>query len=222
MVANLNAMTLPAPSIPSAAASRHQPTLTSTRDAHALCRPHRSTWRGAPVRESTRPRALAQGLNHLPGQPARAHGQDVGPRSSADRIALAQPISGGLVALLSAVLAAGPGQAAGLLPEPANALSLPTWVIHVSSVLEWVVAMGLMWRYAEVTGNSTYRGMTWAMLPSFGGALAACTWHFFYNSPDLYFLVALQSSLTLLGNCTCMWAAYRIWKLSSSSSSPSS
>ena len=26
--------------------------------------------------------------------------------------------------------------------EPANALSLPTWVIHVSSLLEWLVAMG--------------------------------------------------------------------------------
>lgn len=28
--------------------------------------------------------------------------------------------------------------------EPANALSLPTWMVHVSSVVEWVVAMGLM------------------------------------------------------------------------------
>ena len=41
--------------------------------------------------------------------------------------------------------------------EPDNALSFPTWVIHISSVIEWVVAMALVWRYAEVTGevNST-------------------------------------------------------------------
>ncbi|KAK9789926.1 hypothetical protein WJX73_006554 [Symbiochloris irregularis] len=40
--------------------------------------------------------------------------------------------------------------------EPGNALSLPTWAIHVSSVLEWLTAMGLFWRYADVTGRSLY------------------------------------------------------------------
>ncbi len=50
----------------------------------------------------------------------------------------------------------GAADAAGLLirEEPANALSLPTWAIHVSSVIEWIAAMGLVWRYAEVTGDS--------------------------------------------------------------------
>lgn len=31
-------------------------------------------------------------------------------------------------------------QAMTITPEPSNALSLPTWAIHVSSVLEWVIA----------------------------------------------------------------------------------
>lgn len=52
--------------------------------------------------------------------------------------------------------------------------------------------------------------MTWAMLPALGSAMSACTWHFFYNSPDLEFLVALQAFLTVVGNCT-MWAA--AWRL---------
>ncbi|KAG2487584.1 hypothetical protein HYH03_013863 [Edaphochlamys debaryana] len=95
--------------------------------------------------------------------------------------------------------------------EPANALSLQTWAIHVSSVLEWVTAMGLMWRYAEVTGNPRWKGMAWGMVPALGSAMAACTWHWFYNSPDLEFLVVLQSALTVVGNCTCWWAAYRIY-----------
>jgi hypothetical protein len=68
--------------------------------------------------------------------------------------------------------------------EPANALSLPTWAIHVSSVTEWVAAMALMWKYAEVSGNPRWKGMTWGMMPSLGSAMAACTWHFFYNSPE--------------------------------------
>ncbi len=52
--------------------------------------------------------------------------------------------------------------------------------------------MGLMWRYAEACGNPLWKGMTWAMVPALGSATCACTWHFFYNSPDLEFLVALQ------------------------------
>jgi hypothetical protein len=49
------------------------------------------------------------------------------------------------------------------------------------------------------------------MMPLLGGALAACTYHFFYNSPELDALVALQALLTVVGNGTCAWAAYRIY-----------
>ncbi len=51
---------------------------------------------------------------------------------------------------------------------------------------------GLFWRYAEVTGNPRWKGMTWAMLPNLASALSAVTWHFFYNAPSLNFLVTLQ------------------------------
>lgn len=27
--------------------------------------------------------------------------------------------------------------------------------------------------------------MAWGMVPCLGSAMCACTWHFFYNSPDL-------------------------------------
>lgn len=42
------------------------------------------------------------------------------------------------------LLAAGPALAFEIHTEPANALSLPTWAVHTSSVLEWITAMGLM------------------------------------------------------------------------------
>eukprot|EP00878_Enallax_costatus_P008426 GHUV01008807.1.p1 GENE.GHUV01008807.1~~GHUV01008807.1.p1 ORF type:complete len:191 (+),score=26.79 GHUV01008807.1:75-647(+) len=116
----------------------------------------------------------------------------------------------GLTAL--SVLSPQAANALTIHTEPANALSLPTWAIHVSSVTEWVAAMALMWRYAEVSGNPRWKGMTWGMMPSLGSAMAACTWHFFYNSPDLDFLVAVQAFLTVVGNCTCWYAAYRIYE----------
>lgn len=96
--------------------------------------------------------------------------------------------------------------------EPENALSIPTWVIHLMSVVEYVVAMKLVWKFAAVTGNSSWKGLTWGMLPMHASSICAVTHHFFYNNPDLLFLVTTQSFLTLLGNTTTMIAAFRIAK----------
>ncbi|KAL9167355.1 hypothetical protein ABFS82_05G091700 [Erythranthe guttata] len=97
------------------------------------------------------------------------------------------------------------------LNEPSNALSLPTWAVHVSSVVEWATAMGLVWQYGEKSGYESWKGLSWGMVPLLGGALCACTWHFFYNSESLEVLVALQAALTLIGNATMCIAAYRIY-----------
>nr|GMD97673.1 ycf49-like protein [Ipomoea batatas] len=102
--------------------------------------------------------------------------------------------------------------------EPANALSLPTWTIHVSSVVEWVIAMALVWQYGEKSGYESWKGLSWGMVPLLGGAFCACTWHFFYNSESLEVLVALQAALTVIGNATMCIAAFRIYKSSQESS----
>ncbi len=96
--------------------------------------------------------------------------------------------------------------------EPINALSIPTWAIHFSSVIEYLIAMNLVWKYADVTGNEKWKGLTWGMLPLHASGICACTYHFFYNPSSLQFLVAMQAGLTLLGNLTCAIAAYRIAK----------
>ena len=98
----------------------------------------------------------------------------------------------------------------GFFDEPANALSLPTWVIHISSLLEWLVAMGLVWRIGTVSGNPRWKGLTWAMIPSHSSGVCACVYHFFYNAESLQFIVLLQAALTLLGNTTLAFAAWRL------------
>ncbi|CAK8539421.1 unnamed protein product [Lathyrus sativus] len=100
------------------------------------------------------------------------------------------------------------------LHEPSNALSLPTWAVHVSSVVEWIIAMALVWQYGEKSGYEAWKGLSWGMVPLLGGAFCACTWHFFYNSDSLEVLVALQAALTVIGNFTMCIAAYRIYKSS--------
>ncbi|XP_022944188.1 uncharacterized protein LOC111448709 [Cucurbita moschata] len=103
--------------------------------------------------------------------------------------------------------------------EPQNALSLPTWAIHVSSVVEWITAMALVWQYGEKSGDESWKGLSWGMVPLLGGAFCACTWHFFYNSESLEVLVALQAILTAVGNATMCIAAFRIYKASQERSS---
>uniref|UniRef100_A0A2P2LE42 Ycf49-like protein n=1 Tax=Rhizophora mucronata TaxID=61149 RepID=A0A2P2LE42_RHIMU len=131
-----------------------------------------------------------------------------------------QPAAYGFAGLIGAGLALAtvePASAAGLsllgqLSEPANALSLPTWTVHVSSVVEWITAMALVWRYGEKSGFESWKGLSWGMVPLLGGAFCACTWHFFYNSESLEVLVPIQAALTVIGNATMCFAAFRICK----------
>ena len=67
-----------------------------------------------------------------------------------------------------------------------------------------------MWKFAETTDNPKWKGLTWGMLPLHASGICACTYHFFYNPSALQFLVTSQAGLTLLGNITCMIAAFRI------------
>ncbi|MFN3361761.1 MAG: DUF2499 domain-containing protein [Pseudanabaenaceae cyanobacterium] len=87
-----------------------------------------------------------------------------------------------------------------------HALSLPTWVIHISSVVEWMVAIALLWQ------SHSLRPLAGGMLPALFGALCACIWHLFDNDPAMTWLVTLQATLTLVGNCTLAIAAYQIYR----------
>jgi hypothetical protein len=93
-----------------------------------------------------------------------------------------------------------------------NALSLPTWIVHISSVLEWTVAILLIHNYGK-----QQRGWHWfslAMCPALMSALCACVWHLFDNAPHLEWLVTIQASTTLIGNCTLAIAARHLYLLS--------
>jgi Protein of unknown function (DUF2499) len=59
--------------------------------------------------------------------------------------------------------------------EPDNALSIPTWAIHFSSVFEYLFAMNLVWQYADATENQKWKGLTWGMLPLHASGVCACT-----------------------------------------------
>lgn len=93
-----------------------------------------------------------------------------------------------------------------------NALSLPTWIIHVSSVLEWMAAMWFVWLFAGVTQRPVWRWLAVGMLPALISAMAACTWHLFDNNESYAWLVTLQAAMTVVGNSTLCLAAWWIWR----------
>lgn len=96
----------------------------------------------------------------------------------------------------------------GAHPEPDNALTVATWIIHISSLVEFLVAMGYAWRWADVEDNPTWKGLTWGLLPLHSSGITACAYHLFYNRIPV--LVPLQALLTVVGNTTAAVAAYRI------------
>ena len=92
-----------------------------------------------------------------------------------------------------------------------HALSFHTWVIHISSVLEWMLAMAAVLAWGERCREPEWRWLALAMLPALASALCACTWHVFDNSPGLHWLVTLQAALTLVGNSTLAMAAWHLF-----------
>mmetsp|Transcript_25938 Transcript_25938/g.45729 ORF Transcript_25938/g.45729 Transcript_25938/m.45729 type:complete len:283 (+) Transcript_25938:1-849(+) len=111
----------------------------------------------------------------------------------------------------------GLGALEGFGSEPVNALSIPNWVVHWSTVFEFLLAMSLAWRYADAVKNPKWKGLTWGMLPSSISSICALTFHIFYN--QIPWILTGQALFTFVGNATLALASYRIaasngWTLS--------
>ena len=91
-----------------------------------------------------------------------------------------------------------------------HALSLPTWWIHLASVLEWVLAMLAIQRWGQSRREPEWNWLALAMLPALVSAMAACTWHLFDNAQELQGLVVLQAGCTTLGNTAMAGAAWNL------------
>jgi hypothetical protein len=89
---------------------------------------------------------------------------------------------------------------------PMHALSLPTWWIHIASVLEWGLAMFAIQRLGLVRQERGWQWLSLAMVPALVSAMCALTWHLFDNPEPLRGLVVLQAGLTSFGN-VCLAAA---------------
>ena len=95
-------------------------------------------------------------------------------------------------------------------------LSFTTWVIHISSVLEWIVAIFVVNQISTYKNYSYFYWLALAMIPNLIGAMCAITWHIFDNPNELYGLVTLQGIFTTIGNSTLALASIYLYKDSTS------
>jgi polyferredoxin len=101
-----------------------------------------------------------------------------------------------------------------------HALSLPTWWIHITSVLEWMVAMVAVQQLARRRAEPAWNWLALAMLPALVSAMCACTWHLYDNNPSLYGLVVLQAALTTVGNLALALACLLLLRRQASTGEP--
>ncbi len=94
-----------------------------------------------------------------------------------------------------------------------HALSLGTWFIHITTLLEWMLAIVLIVKFGLIQRNNGLPWLAIAMLPNLASAMAAITWHIFDNAETLKGLVVLQAALTMLGNSCLAVAAWNLVRL---------
>ena len=90
-------------------------------------------------------------------------------------------------------------------------LSLVTWIIHISSVLEWIAAIFIIEKISKFKKYNSFIWLSYAMIPNLIGAMCAITWHIYDNQLELYGLVTLQGLFTALGNSTLAIASINIF-----------
>ena len=91
-------------------------------------------------------------------------------------------------------------------------LSFGTWLIHISSVIEWIVSIFVIYKISTFKNYDLFFWLSLSMVPNLIGAMCAITWHIYDNQDLLYGLVTLQGIFTFIGNSTLALAAIIIYK----------
>ena len=91
-------------------------------------------------------------------------------------------------------------------------LSFGTWLIHISSVIEWIFAIFVINKISKFNKYNLFFWLSIAMVPNLIGAMCAITWHIYDNQDILYGLVTLQGIFTFIGNSTLALASFTILK----------
>jgi hypothetical protein len=95
-------------------------------------------------------------------------------------------------------------------PAGIGLLSLPNWIIHISSTLEWGVASLLIYRYGTLCGRREIRVFGLSMLPHWFGSFFVLSYHLTTDSVAL--LLDLSEVINLFGSISLLLATINLLK----------
>lgn len=87
-------------------------------------------------------------------------------------------------------------------------LSIPTWIIHLSSMTEWAVAMILLHRYGTAINRKDLQRFAWLMLPHWVGGLCVLMYHTTSDRDSFWF--DASKVLNLIGSLSLLAASLAI------------
>jgi hypothetical protein len=79
-------------------------------------------------------------------------------------------------------------------------LSIQTWQIHSLSILEWILAIEIVWNYAKKLKKKIFLKLASFMITFFISGICIINWHYYLNFNILYWLVVFQAFLTFFAN----------------------
>lgn len=91
-------------------------------------------------------------------------------------------------------------------------LSLPNWLIHISSSLEWGIASLMMYRYGTLIGRKDVQRFGLSMIPHWIGSWFVLAYHIKDDAVPV--LLDLSETVNLLGSIALLYASLGILKTS--------
>ncbi len=89
-------------------------------------------------------------------------------------------------------------------------LSLPNWLIHISSSLEWGIASFLLYRYGAMIGRKDVQQLGLFMIPHWVGSWFVLAYHI--GGDTIPLLLDLSETVNLLGSIALLYASLGILK----------
>ncbi len=98
-------------------------------------------------------------------------------------------------------------------------LSLPNWIIHLSSALEWGIAAALLFHYGKITGRRDIRFFGLAMLPHWSGSFFVLGYHI--SGDTIPMLLDMSELINLFGSTALLLATLNLLKSTKKASATS-
>ena len=96
-------------------------------------------------------------------------------------------------------------------------LSIPNWIIHLSSALEWGIAAALLFHYGRITGRGDIRLFGLAMLPHWSGSFFVLGYHI--SGDAIPWLLDMSELINLFGSIALLLATLNLLKSTKKTSS---